>query len=37
MTTVAEWKIRMLIRALIRMFKTGITLLEKIERGEEVQ
>ncbi len=34
MTT--DWKIKMIIRALKRLFKTGVTLMEKIEQGEEI-
>jgi len=33
----SEWKIKMLIKALLRVFKTGVTLLEKIEQGIEVK
>ena len=36
MTQSSDWKVKMLIKAMIRLFKTGVTLLEKIEKGEEV-
>lgn len=31
-----DWKIRMIIKALKRLFKTGVTLMEKIEQGKEI-
>jgi len=36
MTKSPEWKIKMLLKALKRIFKTAVKLIERIENGEEI-